>query len=147
VAGGFRVDLAALSSFGTALRADVERDLVPQRETIARNFAAVPAFGRRSASPDVRAAVARYYEQLNRTLELMDTLARNASVMAQVAADVAGRYARSDSVSGAQFQRLVDDATASVSRATASAEQARLAAEAAATRDEREWLADHGGRR
>ncbi|MEV4137115.1 hypothetical protein AB0J72_33705 [Dactylosporangium sp. NPDC049742] len=113
-AAGFSVDLEAVRSFGTGLRADLSGHLSPEHDQILRTFVDTPTFGTRTASPDVQAAATLYHRKLIELLDLMDAFIHNGAVFVQAAEEVAAAYSHADTLSGDQFKTALAVASAKV---------------------------------
>jgi hypothetical protein len=119
---GFTVDLPAVRSFGTGLRADLDGHLSLENDQILRTFLTTPSFGTQTASPDIQAAATTYHQKLIKLLDLMDTFVHNATVMAQAAQEVATAYTQADALSGAQILTTFATAKAKTEEAIWTAE-------------------------
>src|SRR5687767_2760859 len=61
---GITINPTGVEEFGTRLRAEVDKTIVPASDRIRQAMYAYPVFGQRSGSPAVQAAATRYYAQM-----------------------------------------------------------------------------------
>ena len=121
--GGFEVDVSGVRNFGAKLQEQVDKDLAPGADVIKTTFLGGTCFGRTTDSAVVQQAVTVYYQQLKRSVELIDTFLHNSAVMAQAASEVVAAYENADTMSGQDLQVVLDQALRKVDALAAAAQK------------------------
>jgi hypothetical protein len=109
---GITINPTGVEEFGTRLRAEVDKTIVPASDRIRQAMYAYPVFGQRSGSPAVQAAATRYYAQMRDAIAFLDDLIHNTNTMIEATRDAVAAYRAGDDVSAATMAQIVGGASA-----------------------------------